>query len=83
MKEYLVRTRFIENDKVFVVRNWQNDLKFLNVSNGDTKKSKNFTFMFLGNINPSASVETVIHAFVKAHLSNCKLIIAGEGALIG
>lgn len=80
MKEYLVRTRQIDTTKVFVVRNWQNDDKFLNVHHSDRTENSEFIFMYLGSINPSANVITLINAFVKARLKNCKLIIAGEGS---
>jgi glycosyltransferase involved in cell wall biosynthesis len=36
--------------------------------------------MYLGSINPSASVVTIINAFGKAKLTQARLIIAGEGS---
>ena len=80
MKDYLSETRNIDPDKIFVVRNWQNDSDFMNVSKSVSVTNSLFTFMFLGSISPSAGVETLIHAFGKAGLTNCRLIIAGEGS---
>jgi glycosyltransferase involved in cell wall biosynthesis len=80
LKEYLIRNRSLASDKVEVVRNWQNDEKWMNISPYTKHADTDFIFMYLGSLNPSASVETVILAFVKAGLPGCKLIIAGEGS---
>lgn len=80
MRDYIVKTRNLEKSRVFVVRNWQDDTKFLTLDHSVERPNTIFTFMYLGSINESANVETLIHAFGKAKLPNCKLIIAGEGA---
>jgi glycosyltransferase involved in cell wall biosynthesis len=80
MKESIVRSRKIDKKKVVVVRNWQNDKKFLDVYGTSKNENPKFVFMFLGNLSPSTGIETFIHAFGKAKLLNCKLIIAGEGS---
>jgi len=80
MKEYLVRTRKISREKIFVVRNWQKEIKIMRFHHCNRDKRSGLVFMYLGSINPSASVETLIHAFGEAELPGCKLIIAGEGS---
>lgn len=79
MKTYLSETRNISEEKFLVVRNWQ-DLNFSsNVNNHQANKT--FTFMFAGSISPAAGVDFLIDAFIKASLSNAKLIIAGDGSM--
>ena len=80
MMEYIVKTRKVENSKVYVVRNWQNDSDFINSFQKKRVDRAEFVFMYLGTINPSASVDTMIHAFGRAKLPKAKLIIAGEGS---
>lgn len=80
MRNYLIRTRRLDFNRTFVVRNWQNDEKFLPTKTLTSKSDHLFTFMYLGSINPSASVVTLINAFGKAKLVNARLIIAGEGS---
>ena len=81
MKDYLSKSREIDKRKIDIVRNWQNDKMFLSYLEEQQKlenKSK-FSFMYLGNLNPTAGVEVLINAFGKSKLSNCQLIIAGNG----
>jgi len=82
MKEYLVKTRKIEHNKVEVISNWQDEKSFLNYNtNPQNKIEKPFTFMYLGNIGPVAGVDILIDAFVKLPTKNCRLIIAGSGSM--
>jgi glycosyltransferase involved in cell wall biosynthesis/ribosomal protein S18 acetylase RimI-like enzyme len=80
MRDYIIRTRQLENGKVIVVRNWQNDSRFLSLVPKEKEGNRDFTFMYLGSISPSASVVTLIDAFGKSLLKNCCLIIAGQGS---
>ena len=81
MREYLIESRHLEEDKISVVRNWQNDDIFINFKDEkQAEKNERFTFMYLGSISPSAGVELLIHAFGKADLKNVRLIIAGGGS---
>ena len=84
MKDYLVKSRKIEIEKIEVVQNWQNEKDFINYENSiDNSNSivKPFTFMYLGNIGRVAGVDLLINAFSKADLINCKLVIAGSGSM--
>lgn len=82
MKHYLARTRNVKLDKISVVANWQDENDFILFNeNKELKKTKNFTFMYLGNIGPIAGVDLLIEAFVKSKLRECKLIIAGSGSM--
>ena len=79
MRDYLIESRNLKEEKISVVRNWQDDTIFQNYKN-QTNKSNKFTFMYLGSINPTAGVDLLIHAFGKANLEHAKLIIAGGGS---
>jgi glycosyltransferase involved in cell wall biosynthesis len=78
MISYLVKTRSIEQNKFELVRNWQDDDIFLNCATA-LEEPTEFIFMYLGNINQSAGVDILIHAFHQSKLSNAKFIIAGNG----
>lgn len=81
MKKYLVQTRFITEDKITVVRNWQNDDAFTAFhTEHNVQENKMFCFLYLGSINPTAGVDLLIHAFGKANLTNSCLVIAGDGS---
>jgi glycosyltransferase involved in cell wall biosynthesis len=82
MKSYLVKTRKLDNEKVQVISNWQNEEEFIRFSQskqGDNLKN-DFTFMYLGNIGPVAGIDLLIDGFVKANLTDCRLVIAGSGS---
>jgi len=81
MRSLLVESRELEEDKVEVVYNWQNEDKFLNYqkSKDSVQKNLSFTFMFLGSLNVTAAVHNLIKAFSKASLVNARLVIAGNG----
>ena len=86
MKRYLVKTRKLNSDRVFVIRNWQDETDFTNYknsSNPDEKIKKPFVFMYLGNIGATSDVEFLIHSFSKVAQANSKLIIAGSGSQKG
>ena len=83
MKHELVSTRNILDSKVHVVRNWQNDDLFQDLKKNitDSKANdKDFTFLYLGSISPTAGVDLLINAFSKADISKAKLLIAGGGS---
>lgn len=79
MISYLAKTRSIEQNKFELIRNWQDDDIFLSCANA-FKESSEFIFMYLGNINQSAGVDVLIHAFHQSKLPNAKFIIAGNGS---
>lgn len=78
MKSYLLHTRHLQEDKIEVIRNWQDETAFINTER--KKLDGDFTFMYLGNISPAAGLPFVINAFQKANLPKAKLIIAGNGS---
>jgi len=87
MRDILVESRKIQEDKIEVIHNWQDETEFIRYH--ENKKSsiksdyteKPFSFMYLGNIGPVAGVEFLIESFVKAKLKNALLIIAGAGSM--
>ena len=81
MKSLLVKTRVLEEEKVKVVYNWQNEDRFIGYRNNKESVTENgvFTFMFLGSLNFTAAVHILINAFSKAGLMNARLVIAGNG----
>ena len=83
MKSYLVKTRGIDEDKVSVVTNWQDEKVFMDYQTGQEIHQINdkFTFMYMGNIGPVAGVDLLIDAFVKADLDDARLVIAGSGSV--
>ncbi len=78
MKQYLSQSRDLQESKIEVILNWQDDADFHKHQN--TWMSGPRTFMYLGNIGPVAGIPFVIEAFAKAALPNAKLIIAGVGS---
>lgn len=82
MKAYLSKTRYIEEQKIDVVINWQDEQDFLNYqkqAEGDDFHP--FTFMYMGNIGPVAGVDLLIDAFTKGGVNNARLVIAGSGSM--
>jgi glycosyltransferase involved in cell wall biosynthesis len=79
MKNYLMKSRYLKENKIKVVRNWQNDDMFINYKDKH-QKNNTFTFMYLGSINPTAGVDLLINAFGKSNLKEARLIIAGSGS---
>ncbi len=78
MKTQLMATRRLSDEKIEVIRNWQDENSFRKYNLKSTNKK--FTFMYLGNISPAAGIELLIHAFHHADLQNSQLIIAGSGS---
>ena len=50
-------------NKIFVVRNWQDDEFLSQKIPVNQNPDKKFTFMFAGSISPSAGVDLLIRAF--------------------
>ena len=79
MKSFLESSRKLDNNKITVVSNWQDEESFQKEESFD--RSKPFTFMYLGNIGPVAGVDLLLNAFAKTYLKNARLVIAGAGSL--
>lgn len=82
MKQDLIRTRNIPEEKFVVVRNWQNEVDFIEYANNKTtdKYDGLFTFMYLGNVGPLAGVDILFEALKLAKLPNSRLVVAGSGS---
>jgi glycosyltransferase involved in cell wall biosynthesis len=81
MKYYLSKTRLVSQNKIKIVRNWQDDNAFSkNILSVKGQNNRPFVFMYLGSINLNSSVELFIKSFINARLSNAELIIAGDGS---
>lgn len=78
MKEIYQTSRKILKNKILLIQNWQDESFFIN--NNQITNTDIFTFMYLGNIGPVASVDSLINAFGNARLPNSQLIIAGSGS---
>ncbi|MAV65018.1 MAG: glycosyltransferase WbuB [Candidatus Marinimicrobia bacterium] len=83
MKNYLMNTRKISGDKIFIVQNWQDENNFMKFKLQGKLDivDKPFTFMYLGNIGPVAGVNLLLESFFNANLKNCRLVIAGSGSM--
>lgn len=78
MKQLLDKSRSFDKGFVKVVYNWQDESIFDN--NYSKEDSDTFTFMFVGSISPTASLDLVVEAFGLADLENAKLVLAGDGS---
>lgn len=77
MRAYLIKTRGLDEKKVYSVDNWQDD------SNHFYKpmevNSNPFVFEYLGSINSHSNVDLIIRSFAKAQLPDAELRIFGGG----
>lgn len=78
MINYLSKTRGINANKFTLIRNWQNDQRFIYYKPKITDETS-LIFMYAGSITPTAGVESLLYAFNEAKIDNSKLIIAGSG----
>lgn len=77
MRTYLIKTRGLDDNKVYAVDNWQDDSNhFYKPMVGE---SNPFVFEYLGSINSHSNVDLIIRAFAKAHLPDAELRIYGGG----
>lgn len=77
MRSYLIRTRGLDEKKVFAVDNWQDDSNHY-YQPLDANKST-FVLEYLGSINSHSNVDLIIRAFAKAQLPDAELRIYGGG----
>ena len=84
MKLFLQSTRKIPAEKFTVIPNWQNEEKFISYRSLNARQRsglrESLTFMYLGNNGPLAGVDHLIKSFIRANISNAKLIVAGAGS---
>lgn len=76
---YLSESRKVDKNKFVLIRNWQDDTRFLNYIPTNNIQG-DFIFMYLGSINPSAGVEVLINSFHMANLPGSTLKIVGSGS---
>lgn len=82
MKQHLSVSRKVDDTKISIVANWQDENAFINYNTENIpRQAQPFTFMYLGNIGPVAGIELLIESFAKAMLTNCRLVIAGSGSI--
>lgn len=79
MAKYLATTRNVDESKISVVYNWQDESRF-NMPITTNRHNPKFTFMYLGSISPTANIEAVIDAYGRSDSRDSKLIIAGSGS---
>lgn len=79
--DYLSESRGIDRKRFAVIRNWQDELEFVEYARQNVEKTQDapFTFMYMGNIGPLAGIEVLFDAFAKADLRDARLVIAGSG----
>lgn len=82
MKQFLIRSRKLDERKVEIVYNWQDEERFIAYKNNKGKENRDelFTFMFLGNLNKTAAVDIILSAFKISNLKDSHLVIAGNGS---
>jgi glycosyltransferase involved in cell wall biosynthesis len=78
MKNYLTESRKMCQDKMVVVRNWQ-DFRNADTSEMEVNQDE-FLVMYAGSISPTANLPFIINAFLKLNQENVKLMIAGDGS---
>lgn len=79
MKMYLSKSRRLDDAKVVLVRNWQNDKAYIDAYKQMEKKHDKINIMYLGSINPTANVSLIINAFSRLKGEKYKLSIIGNG----
>lgn len=77
MRAYLIRTRGLDENKVYAVDNWQDDSSHFYIPMEG--KHNPFVFEYVGSINSHSNVELIIRAFAKAQLPDAELRIYGGG----
>lgn len=79
MIDTLSQTRKVKKEKYTLVRNWQEDQRFINAYRPVNDNDTGCHFMYLGSINPTANVTMIIEAFATITTPKCKMSIIGNG----
>ncbi len=79
MKDYLAKSRGLEESKVILIRNWQEDKRYNDAYMPIEKEHGKMNVMYLGSINPTANVSLIIQAFVGLDRGKYHLSILGNG----
>jgi glycosyltransferase involved in cell wall biosynthesis len=86
MRRTYVEGRGLASEKVVTMRDWVDESRFSHLPTREEAclryavPQEPFTFLYLGNIAPTAGVEHLIEAFHFARLSQAQLVIAGDGS---
>lgn len=76
IKEYYIKTRSVQSDKIEVVYNWQDESRFKGV---ESQPHERLTFGYVGSVSKSAGIDMIIQAFGECNIDNARLVIAGSG----
>lgn len=79
MKNYLAKTRGLDESNVLLVRNWQDDKAFIEAYKPMEEKHEKTHVMYLGSINPTANVSLIIQAIASLDKDEYRLSIIGNG----
>lgn len=79
MKLYLSRTRHIDLERITLVRNWQDDNAYIDAFSPIDQAYHKVNVMYLGSINPSANVSSIIRAISYLDSKKYQLSIIGDG----
>lgn len=79
MKLHLSRSRGINESKILLARNWQDDDVFVDAYKPLEGGHDTIRVMYLGSINPTANVSLIIHAFAHLNQKDYSLFIVGDG----
>ena len=80
MKNYLAKSRGIEDSKVLLVRNWQDDKAYIEAYKPIGEKHEKTNMMYLGSINPTANVTLILQAVAGLNKEKYHLSIIGNGS---
>lgn len=76
IKEYYLKTRSVNAQKIEVVYNWQDENRF----RGEFPYPwDGFIFLYAGSVSKATGLRSVIEAFGESGLQNARLVIAGSG----
>lgn len=79
MKNYLAKSRNLEDSKVLLVRNWQDDKAYIEAYKPIEKKHEKMEVMYLGSINPTANVSLILQTVAGLDKDKFHLSIIGNG----
>ena len=91
MKKYYIEKRKINEKKITVIENWQDETLFVNNNNFNKSEilrkyslehlNEKFIYLYLGNIGPVAGIDKIILDFKNKSLpAPIRIIIAGSGS---
>lgn len=80
LRDYLIKTRNVDPERVEYVYNWQDDRRF-NVDVKEDIPNNEFTFMYVGSLSVAANLLRVASCYINANPKGSRLVFAGAGAL--